>query len=1602
MTGTLTTPGLMLSGGGFGGGNAADDPNALAQIYQNLLSGAADIVQGLNDKVLIIGSGPIGSAGSIQAQVGNETWQELDNNIALLGSIAAFCKANGIVVEVPAVLTDSATYSDGTNALVDQWASAAAAVGLPIVGVEDVQEIGISQAATTFANFANTEVNAVRTLIENYATSSYKMAASDLTVGDMEGGGTIAVVSEWWNAYNAAANSGTVSVYEVSEQIVSNGVTSQATIYTTDKFTVGQTITTVSGTITVEAIQDSISQVGTAFPKFSFVTEDMGWDAPWIAPESTPSWEGYAEALSTLAASDKMSFDIDMQGQGIDTSNSEFVRQVEENAATLAVLQGEGSVNVANLKMETWGQLTEGVNPINSPTSTSNLAAEVDATYPLFEAGSITVQGTIITSALAQAIVTTGSATSIDPLAVQWDTADVQAGRRLGVVIIDQTGTLSATQHGAGTVSDPAANILVLSGNSADLAAELSSIKLTEGYSGPDMLDVETFGTAGQLSDNQISVLALQSGQSPSEINATSNLQGWVSSSAFLNGGSVMTSETLDWNTTGTLAGTISGTTAGQSAFVKVDAVHEPLAEYGVENVATYDGVAINAVVDVNNSSVDNAGDIEVQGGAANNIGQDITVGLTGWLPGVFDPAAVVTMVTVQATTNTFNSVTGQLLSSVDTLAPDALTVVNLQGTAVANIYATQFNTGGTQIVEYNTGNNPAWQVGWGSQFSSATLTYDGAGQPVEEFLQGRSSDSSFTIDDVFDPSNGHLWEQFQSAEPPPGSSYSNPVAGFVTGPLYVTQFNTGDNPNWDYVDWRQAATDTEVWTDYFIMQDMFGFFVSNDFYSYNYEFVNGSTLDLLNLPGINDVNLNALGTAIIDSQTTTTALSGLTAIDAAGATGTITLTGLAAGGSTLIGGNTNSTLIGYGGDTIIAGNGTSTINTGNGSSTILLSGTAGTATIIGNDNVVTVGTVGNSVTLTGNGNTVTAVARITVTESAANTSLTVDGNSVTTTGAAGDTITATGTADIINLVNGGTLVQGSASSSATVNGNGVTVWMNGAGGTITAVGNDDVVTGGSHAVVNLVGNSDTTGTSPGAIISTSGQFDIVYGSTITITEAAGGSNLLVFGSIVTVNAATGDSLTVYGTGEEVNGSGVTVTTGYNTTSVTVSGSNVAVSMNAAGGTVTATGNDVAVSGSSAAIVTLDGTDDTANLVNSSTVTVIGNAGTVSIGSNGSIDLSGNQDVGTVSSNTTAAWEWGTDDTLTAGNTINAWMVGNSDTLIAGNAATIDLAGSLAVANLGSAATTWENGFGAQDAVQANGIIDQYGTDEIGVGGTYTSGWQQGVGSQLTAGNYSSDAEVANSDTASLGNYSTLTANGTLNVATLLADGTITINGQSDSVVAGASATATITGNSDTLSVGSNSTVAIANNAAAAVVDVTTGTVTLGNNASATISGSGSIINSGTASSVSLAAQNTLTIAAGASLDAAITNTGTIDLTSGTLVFQQPVSNSATFLLGGTATLDFVSTVTSGAGIQFIHLGGTLEEQAAGLFGPQVTGFAAGDIIDATAVLYGLAPTLHFNAGTLSVTDGTHTDSFALVGTYVASDFQLASDGHNGTAISHT
>jgi len=161
-----------------------------------------------------------------------------------------------------------------------------------------------------------------------------------------------------------------------------------------------------------------------------------------------------------------------------------------------------------------------------------------------------------------------------------------------------------------------------------------------------------------------------------------------------------------------------------------------------------------------------------------------------------------------------------------------------------------------------------------------------------------------------------------------------------------------------------------------------------------------------------------------------------------------------------------------------------------------------------------------------------------------------------------------------------------------------------------------------------------------------------------------------------------------------------------------------------------------------------------------------------------------------------------------------------------------------------------------------------------------------------------------------------------------------------------------------------------------------------------TTAGSGSIVNQGTL--LASGAQAT-TISVG------LENFGTIDASFGTLNLTQAVGGNGTFLLGGGASIDFGGTVGAGSTLQFVHPGGTLEAQTLGSFGATILSFASGDTIDAAGVGFVTGTTTAgFNNGTLTVANATESAGFVLTGTYASGGFQVASDGHGGTAVTYS
>jgi Ca2+-binding RTX toxin-like protein len=107
-------------------------------------------------------------------------------------------------------------------------------------------------------------------------------------------------------------------------------------------------------------------------------------------------------------------------------------------------------------------------------------------------------------------------------------------------------------------------------------------------------------------------------------------------------------------------------------------------------------------------------------------------------------------------------------------------------------------------------------------------------------------------------------------------------------------------------------------------------------------------------------------------------------------------------------------------------------------------------------------------------------------------------------------------------------------------------------------------------------------------------------------------------------------------------------------------------------------------------------------------------------------------------------------------------------------------------------------------------------------------------------------------------------------------------------------------------------------------------------------------------------------------------------------------------IAAGGANQTLVSTGGSDTLIGSAKFGDTFQGSAAGLAGDVIKGFGGSDAIDITDMIAASVHPLSFNASTggLTVTDGTHSVSLTISGSYTAASFATpVSDGHGGTLI---
>ena len=146
---------------------------------------------------------------------------------------------------------------------------------------------------------------------------------------------------------------------------------------------------------------------------------------------------------------------------------------------------------------------------------------------------------------------------------------------------------------------------------------------------------------------------------------------------------------------------------------------------------------------------------------------------------------------------------------------------------------------------------------------------------------------------------------------------------------------------------------------------------------------------------------------------------------------------------------------------------------------------------------------------------------------------------------------------------------------------------------------------------------------------------------------------------------------------------------------------------------------------------------------------------------------------------------------------------------------------------------------------------------------------------------------------------------------------------------------------------------------------------------------------------------NALVIDTGAN---AIVNTGTLMASgAGGLVLASAVTGGGAAEIDGSSSLEFAAA--SDAQVSFdAGASGTLKLDQSGGFTGTVAGFTGYDAID-LADIVGDQATVGYMAnadgmgGMLTLSDGTHSASLALLGQYAAADFATAPDAGGGTVV---
>jgi hypothetical protein len=534
----------------------------------------------------------------------------------------------------------------------------------------------------------------------------------------------------------------------------------------------------------------------------------------------------------------------------------------------------------------------------------------------------------------------------------------------------------------------------------------------------------------------------------------------------------------------------------------------------------------------------------------------------------------------------------------------------------------------------------------------------------------------------------------------------------------------------------------------------------------------------------------------------------------------------------------------------------------------------------------------------------------------------------------------------------------------------------------------------GFGAVASVFVDSGSV-TASGGALAFSGAGNVFAGA-ISGTEVdfTGGGDTLNTGASLSVSAiglsggaglTLGESLGFAGAVNEA--AGATVSVGSNTLTLTGSGSSFAGSIGGGGALVLSAGSQTLNAGATISTATWSLVNGDA-VVASTSLSYAGSftedaTSSLTVGSGDTLGLSGSVGLSGAVNGAGALSQSGGNETVNAGATIglSAWSLTNSaaltldENLSFTGALTEDATSSITIAAGDTLTVT--------GAATLAGAFAATGALSLGAGSKTTINGAATVASAFSEG--SATATVLSGDTLALKGASTFSAGANINGAGVVTVVSASLTG----LTIGGTATFTDAGSVD-------------QTGAITIGDATASAAKLTISKGATYKIDGNVgIARGKSSASTITVGGTLLKASGSGVSIVavkVVDSGQIEAGTGTLDFTQALTGKGGMKIDAGATLEVANTAASTLTATFNGAGATLALTKASKFAATIAGFTTGQTIDLVKTA-ATAATINGSDQLVIVNGTTAVATLQLAGTYTGAVFNVASDGHGGSAI---